>query len=63
MMNYARSVPTLAQADEIRADFRVRFNELLADAEFDDLISRAVDHTTRTKRRFALWEEKFSDLI
>jgi hypothetical protein len=47
----------------IADDFRSLYLDILNDAEFADLISRAVDHTSRTKRRFALWEERFGALM
>ena len=53
---------TARQLDESRARamrgvFRDRYNRLLRTEEFEDLISRAVDHTKRTKRRFEMWNE------
>lgn len=47
-----------ADAQSLRKEFRGRYTVLLADAEFSDLISRAVDHKKRTLRRFELWEER-----
>lgn len=47
---------------KIAGEFRELYSEILNDTEFSDLISRAVDHTSRTKRRFVLWEEKFGAL-
>jgi hypothetical protein len=44
-----------ARAKAMRAKIRQRLAKLLRSREFQDLISRAVDHTRRTKRRFALW--------
>ena len=38
--------------------FRRRFADLLKDDEFQDLISRAIDHKSRTLRRFAIWNER-----
>jgi len=35
------------------------YAKLLHDDEFDDLISRAVDHKKRTLRRFEMWENHF----
>jgi hypothetical protein len=35
--------------------FRNAYFAIIRDNEFDDLISRAVDHTKRTKRRFEIW--------
>lgn len=46
-----------------KSEFKKRFKRLLADAEFLDLISRAVDHTKRTKRRFLLWEKTFKGIL
>lgn len=43
-----------------RERFRTDYYSLLEDAEFDDLISRAVDHKKRTQRRFQMWNEKFA---
>lgn len=40
---------------ENKARFATAYSKLLADEEFQDLIGRAVDHTTRTKRRFEIW--------
>ncbi len=34
------------------------YRDILSDEEFLDLISRSVDHTKRTKRRFELWSER-----
>jgi hypothetical protein len=43
-----------------RDHFRTDYYALLENAEFDDLISRAVDHKKRTQRRFQMWNEKFA---
>lgn len=43
-------------ADRLRSSVRDAYRKLLQDDEFNDLVSRAVDHTSRTKRRFELWE-------
>lgn len=52
------------KAVEIRADFRrIFFDMIESNDEFNDLISRAVDHTKRTKRRFEIWENCISELI
>jgi hypothetical protein len=55
-MNTAVNI-TREEAPALRDAFRERYATLLNDEEFSDLISRAVDHTKRTKRRFAKWEE------
>lgn len=44
---------------EKRTTFRRKYETLLQNETFEDLISRAVDHTSRTKRRFEMWEEVF----
>lgn len=61
-MQFADKVNTVDDAKQIRTKFRNRYSAILKDEEFLDLISRAVDHTKRTKRRFAIWNEKFGDL-
>lgn len=48
---------------KIKVNFRQRYYNLLNDEEFGDLISRSVDHTKRTKRRFELWNDATSDLL
>ena len=63
IMHFSDLVPTVADAERIRGRFRQRFKTLLSNDEFLDLISRAVDHTKRTKRRFAIWDEKFAGLF
>lgn len=45
------------RAKEVRQVFREKYSNLLKNSEFQDLISRAVDHTKRTKRRFEIWDE------
>ncbi|MCG7952391.1 MAG: DUF262 domain-containing protein [Candidatus Thiodiazotropha endolucinida] len=44
-------------AQNLRNIVREKYIALLEDEEFNDLISRAVDHTKRTKRRFEMWED------
>ena len=47
-----------------RESFYDRYVYLLMNAEFDDLITRSIDHKSRTNRRFELWSEKItSDLF
>jgi hypothetical protein len=43
-----------------KKNIRESYTRLLANEEFNDLISRAVDHTKRTKRRFEIWKEVIS---
>ena len=56
-MNSLADVPS----DTVRAasdEFRGRYQQLLLDKEFDELITRGIDHMSRTRSRFALWSEK-----
>ena len=53
MSSAARVSPPHAR--KVRKVFRRQYSGLLKNEEFNDLISRAVDHTKRTKRRFVLW--------
>jgi hypothetical protein len=49
---------TEEQVREAAADFAQRYAALFEDEEFQDLISRAIDHKSRTLRRFDIWNEK-----
>ena len=52
------------QASKFRKEIRQIYTELLTEnEEFQDLISRAVDHTKRTKRRFEMWDLAIRDII
>lgn len=42
-----------------RERYRDNYYNLIENDEFNDLISRSVDHRKRTQRRFQLWSEKF----
>ena len=46
---------------QIRTQFKRRYMEILRQDEFSDLISKSVDHVSRTKRRFALWKKQVVD--
>jgi Protein of unknown function DUF262 len=46
------------QVHEAAADFSAQYTALLEDAEFQDLISRAIDHKSRTLKRFAIWKDR-----
>lgn len=48
---------TDADATRVKRQFLSRYQQVLNDNEFQDLISRSVDHTSRTKRRFEIWED------
>jgi hypothetical protein len=51
------------KAHAIRSEVRSRYTELLHNAEFNDLVSRAVDHTKRNRRRFAMWDESVGAVV
>jgi hypothetical protein len=44
-------------AEERREAFRLAYFNLVKSEEFEDLISRSVDHKSRTEKRFRLWSE------
>ena len=48
---------TRSVVEEKAEDFKHYYGELLQDNEFQDLISRAIDHRSRTLRRFEMWSE------
>jgi hypothetical protein len=51
-------------ASALRNQVRTRYEALLREnEEFNDLISRAVDHTKRTKRRFVIWNDVMGDIL
>lgn len=56
----AASKSSVEQAENNREQFRETYFNLLKNAEFEDLISRAVDHKKRTERRFTLWQKNFA---
>lgn len=49
-------------ATNISKDYQKAELSLLCNDDFDDLISRSVDHVSRTKRRFNLWNETMQTL-
>lgn len=51
------------KATERREAFRKAFYELCADDDFVDLISRAVDHKSRTEKRFAIWNDRIAKVL
>lgn len=63
LVTQAAASVTADKAHAVRQDFRTRFVRLLQNDEFQDLISRAVDHTKRTKRRFTLWQEAMAGVL
>ena len=42
---------------------RERYEDLLQDEEFQDLIGRAIDHKSRTIRRFEIWNQRLVEQI
>lgn len=60
LISSSASGTSLDEAKACRDEFRKTYSALLANEEFDDLISRSVDHKRRTVRRFELWGEFFS---
>lgn len=52
-----------ADATRIKDQFLQCYQQILNNAEFKDLISRSVDHTSRTKRRFEMWEDAIRGLV
>jgi Protein of unknown function DUF262 len=50
-------------ADERKIAFVAAFKNLNTDEEFSDLVSRAVDHKSRTERRFMIWKERIGPVF
>lgn len=63
LIAFSASNVDLEDAAEIKTGFRERYAAILAKEEFQDLISRSVDHTKRTKRRFQMWNEAFEGIL
>lgn len=51
------------KAEGVRVQVRTAYKRLLRNDEFGDLISRAVDHTKRTKRRFQMWQQHVGQVL
>ena len=60
-MYTASGVDTLI-ATQTKADFNQEYEGLLRNEEFQDLISRSVDHKRRTERRFAMWMDSMAKI-
>lgn len=56
-MNSLAQVPE-SQIQNIASTFYQRYVDVLQDNEFDDLITRAIDHKSRTQRRFEIWKAR-----
>lgn len=61
MSTASKQIPDKAR--ECRSEVRREYKRLLEDGEFMDLISRAVDHKKRTKRRFEIWNEAMGKIL
>ncbi len=61
-MIFAARVPP-KRAKAVRAQVRRAYKKLLENEEFGDLVSRAVDHTKRTKRRFQMWKQHIGQVL
>jgi len=59
LIAHTSSSISLEQANQNRTRFRQEYYQLIETEEFEDLISRAVDHKKRTARRFQIWQEQF----
>ncbi|SFF11710.1 Protein of unknown function DUF262 [Sulfitobacter brevis] len=53
---------SLNTALDLRAEFLDAFNDIIEVDDFQDLISRSVDHKSRTEKRFKLWNEKMAEI-
>lgn len=58
LIMHTASNTNVVVAKEKSPDFNVEFKSIILNPEFDDLISRSIDHKKRTDRRFELWTEK-----
>ncbi|MDE2778327.1 MAG: DUF262 domain-containing protein [Chloroflexota bacterium] len=56
-MHSLRDTPTEV-VESISKEYYCRVERLFEDEEFNDLITRAIDHKSRTRRRFDIWSEK-----
>lgn len=63
LVMYSASQMSTEKALAIRPKLRKRYVSLLRNTEFQDLISRSVDHASRTKRRFEMWDEAMNGVI
>lgn len=56
-MNSLVDIPE-EQVDRIAREYYKRYIEVLNYEKFDDLITRSIDHKSRTLKRFELWQER-----
>ena len=59
---FTASQVNAVKAREKSVGFDAKYTELLGTSEFQDLISRSVDHKKRTERRFELWLEQMRQI-
>lgn len=52
----------ISVAQEKKHDFNKKYAELLGNDDFQDLISRSVDHKKRTEQRFKMWLESMNQI-
>lgn len=50
-------------AERKKAEFTQAFRDLNANDEFSDLVSRAVDHKSRTESRFKIWKDRIDPVF
>jgi hypothetical protein len=62
LIMYTASQVDAEKATAAADNFRMQFFGLLEDDEFQDLISRSVDHKKRTDRRFEMWLNTMSGI-
>lgn len=62
MMTTASSVD-FATAKSKKASFIKAYDKLMANEEFQDLISRSVDHKSRTEKRFSMWNQAINPVF
>jgi Protein of unknown function DUF262 len=55
LVMYTASQTSITVAQIKKDEFNAKFAEILNNDEFQDLISRSVDHKKRTERRFEMW--------
>ena len=61
IMKTAASIDTQI-ATQKRSQFKTAFADIMADEDFQDLISRSVDHKSRTEKRFKMWNQKMAEI-
>ena len=63
LIMYTLSGKTHSLVKEKAEGFKHYYSELLQDDEFQDLIGRAIDHKSRTRRRFEMWRERLLERV